>query len=125
MAFLFNVIELVLLGIVALDTLGYIAENRKHPVSRNQQDYLRLCYTWVFFFALRALPCFSWLGFIGSIIGMLQLMAKVYISIPALGGTEKMYRILIEENMGKHYLSQIFGSMREKNRDSIHSKKQE
>jgi hypothetical protein len=103
MSFLWNLIELILLTVVALDTLGYVVENRKNPEKSSLKDYTRLCFTWVFFLILRSMSCCGCSGYFGSLWGMAMLAGKVYVSIPLLGGSEKMYNMLIEENVAKKY----------------------
>jgi hypothetical protein len=104
MSFLLNLAELLLMGIVALDTLGFIVNNRKNPQSSDVKDFTRLCFTWVFFLVLRAVICGSCGGFFGAILYYVAFAAKVYISVPVLGGTEKLYNMLLEQNVVKHYI---------------------
>jgi hypothetical protein len=114
MAFLLNLVELLLLGIVALDTLGFIAQNRKAPLNSNSKDFTRVCFTWVFFLTLRSLTCASCGGVLGSFYGMLLLLGKAYVSIPLFRGTEKLYNCLIEENAAGHYLRRIVSMIKDR-----------
>lgn len=98
MALLFGLLDLVLLGLVALDTLGFLVQLRKRPESADINDYKRLCFTWVFLLAIRSITCCSCSGILGNFICMLSLLAKAYVSIPMLRGTDKLYNILIEQN---------------------------
>jgi hypothetical protein len=98
MAFLFGLIEILLLSIVILDTLGFIIQNKRNPNNSNPRDYNRLIFTWTFFLAIKAMTCCSSGGILGNFVGMLGLLAKAYISIPLLGGTEKLYDLLVENN---------------------------
>ena len=108
MSFLCQFAEFLLLSVVALDTLGFVAESRKNSARSENRDYLRLCFTWVFFLTIRSLSCtmscVTGCGYIGSLFGMLFFSAKVFISIPAIGGTETLYSLLIEQNVMKRYL---------------------
>ena len=103
MSFLLNFGELLLLVLVSVDTLGFIAQNRKNPSNSDSKDYLRLCFTWVFFLVIRSLICSSCGGFIGNALYFAAFLAKVYISIPALGGALKLYSVIVEQNALKHY----------------------
>lgn len=114
MSFIFSLIELVLVAFVAIDTLGFAIRNRKNPESTSQQDFQRVTFTWVFFLALRTMSCCSCTGFFGSIWGLLILAGKVYVSLPILKGTEKLYNLLIEENIAKKYIGLICNIVKEK-----------
>ena len=115
MSFLSQFAELLLLSVVAFDTLGFIAEQRKNSSKSENKDFVRLCFTWVFFLVLRALTCsVCCLGYFGSFIGMLAFFGKVYISIPAIGGTETLYSMLIEQNIMKRYLCEAYTMVKSK-----------
>lgn len=116
MAFILNLVEFLLMAIVSLDTLGFVVQMRKNPnaANANVKDFNRLCFTWVFFFVLRALTCSSCNGYIGSFLCMLTLIAKAYISIPLLHGTEKLYHLFIEENLLGNYVKNIGNIVKER-----------
>jgi hypothetical protein len=114
MAFLLNLVELLLLVLVSLDTLGFIYQNRKNQGASNQRDWLRICYTWVFFLILRSLTCYSSTGYIANFISMLTLLGKIYISVPLLNGTEKLYTLLIEQNAAAHYVRVVVEMVKQK-----------
>jgi hypothetical protein len=124
MAFLFSLVELLLLGVVALDTLGFVYHQRKNPDSANIRDYRRLIFTWVFFFALRAVQCSHCLGFLSGIVDLLSLVAKAYISIPLLKGTDTLFKLLVEDNLAGAYLHRIGAIFKDKF-DSCNEKKDE
>jgi hypothetical protein len=98
MAFLFGLIEIILLAIVVLDTLGFLIQNKRKPDDSNPHDYNRLIFTWTFFFVFKALTCCSGSGLISGFFALLGLLAKAYISIPLLGGTQKLYDVLVRDN---------------------------
>lgn len=118
MAFLLNLIEFVLLGLVTFDALGFIVQNRKNSEQSSQQDYKRSCFTLVFFFILKALTCSSCTGYIGNFICMLTLLAKAYVSLPILKGTDKLYHLFIEQNAGAAYLKTLVNTIKEKTGNS-------
>jgi len=109
MSFLFQLAEFVLLSVLALDTLGFLAELRKNSSKADRKDYVRLCFTWVFFLVLRALSCHTCcMGYFSGLFKMLFFAAKVYITVPLLGGTEILYTLLVEQNVMKTYLLQAY-----------------
>ncbi len=114
MSFLLEFIDLVLLFVVLYDTLGFIVHNRKNTLSSNVQDYNRICFTWIFHLYIRALLCFSCTGIFGTLLETLSLAAKVYISLPMLHGTEKLYTLLVEQNVLKQYAEQFTQIVKQK-----------
>lgn len=114
MSFVFSLIELILVTFISIDTLGFAIRNRKNSESTSQQDFLRVAFTWVFFLTLRNLTCCSCEGLFGSIWGLLLLIGKVYVTLPVLKGTEKLYHSLIEENVAKNYINMICNIVKEK-----------
>jgi hypothetical protein len=114
MSFLLQVAEFVLLSIVTLDTLGFIAEYRKNSARSERNDYVRLCFTWVFFLALRSFSCFLCCGYFGGLFKMLFFGAKVFVSVPAIGGTETLYNLLVEQNILKGYFTEAVNMVKSK-----------
>jgi hypothetical protein len=45
---------------------------------------------------------------------MLFFSAKVYISVPAIGGTETLYNVLIEQNLLKTYFLEAYNLVKAK-----------
>jgi hypothetical protein len=111
MTLFFNLVEIVLLSFLAIDTLGFIAENRKWS-RMDGKDYLRICFNWVFFLIFRTISCSTCSGIIGHFYGMLMLLAKLYVTVPLLGGTEKLYDLVIEKNVLPSYIKDIFGNLK-------------
>jgi hypothetical protein len=115
MSFLLNFSELIVLALLAIDTLGFVAHNRKNPLSSNQKDFLRLCFSWVFVFALRAVFCTSCSsGVFANFYQLIGFIAKAYVCIPMFNGTEKLYTSLIEQNAAKHYVDLAVNMVKEK-----------
>ncbi len=113
MTFLFNFLEIILMIFVSLDTLGFLAEFRKRNKS-DSQDFLRICFTWVFFLFFRSISCSECNGIIGHFYGMLMLIAKIYVALPMLHGTKMLYELSIEKNLLNPYLKQICGNSKTK-----------
>jgi len=124
MSFLYSLFDLVLLLVVTFDTLGFVAQNRKNPSASDARDFRRLCFTWVFYLAVRSLLCTSCTGFLGSLFGLASLVAKAYISVPLLRGTETLYTQLVENNVAKTYLDTLVTLVRQKLGAAEHARQQ-
>ena len=114
MSFLLALVDLLLLTVVLYDTLGFIAHNRKDPQNSNQQDYSRICFTWIFYLAVRSVVCSSCTGYMGSFLYLLSIVFKAYISLPVLHGTEKLYNVLIEQNVLRGYFEKLSTTIKDK-----------
>ncbi len=114
MSFILCLLDFLLLAVVLVDTLGFIVQNRKNPSSSNQQEYHRLCFTWVFYSVIKSLTCSTCTGMIGSFLCLLFLLVKAYISLPILNGTEKLYTVLIEQNAGRQYIEGLVNTLKQK-----------
>lgn len=111
MGFIFSAIEIFLLAFLCLDTLSFIVAQKKNNSNVNIKDYHRLCFTWIFFFALRAV-CLCGDGFFSNIVQLLTLIGKAYVTIPLLGGTEKLYRLIVEDNVISQILKGYVASLK-------------
>ncbi len=115
MSFIFNLGEIVLMVLLSLDTLGFVYQNRKNPQGVNQKDYFRLCFSWIFFLALRCLFCLvCCLGFFSGIFQIVGFAAKAFVTIPMLNGSEIVYTKLVEENVARGYVQQVVNIVKEK-----------
>lgn len=111
MTFFFNFVEIILLSIICIDTLGFLGESRKGSKA-NLRDFHRICFTWIFFLIFRSISCSTCSGIIGHFYGMLMLLAKVYVAIPLLGGTQKLYDMVVEKNMIPSYIKEMFAKIK-------------
>ena len=102
MTFFFSLLDVVLTTLMLFDTLGIIYQFIKSTV--HPKEYVRVCYSWIFFLTICTLFSCNWEGFFGTLIRLLILMAKVYVTIPILGGTNKIHNYLIEQGKGEEYL---------------------
>ena len=115
MSFLFSFLEILMMVVVSLDTLGFIVQNKNSSRSTDNKDFSRICFTWVFLLVIRSVFCGSCCsGFLGTIVGLLSLFLKIYVSIPALKGTETVYSKLFEEKLPQKYFSQIVNFIKER-----------
>ena len=112
MTFFFSLLDVVLTSLMLFDTLGIIYQFRKSTV--NPKEYVRICYSWIFFLIICTLFSCNWEGFFGTLIRFLILCAKIYVTIPLLGGTNKIHNYLIEQGKGEEYLNKVIGLVKSK-----------
>lgn len=102
MAFLFFVVDLLVLALMTLDTLILLNQLRKKNMC-DADDYKRVIFTWIFVLTVRSLTCCSCTGIIATFVKLLGTVAKIYLAIPLLGGSNKFYDFLITQNKGAEY----------------------
>ena len=113
MSFIFSLFDVVLTTIMLFDTLGIIYQFRKEG-NVDSKEYRRLCFSWIFFLAISSLFSCSWKGFFGTLIRLIILAAKIYVTIPILGGTLKIHKFLIEDGNAEKYYNQVVGIVKSK-----------
>lgn len=104
MAFLFCLIDFLVLGLMSLDTLSLLNQIRKKGQT-DKQDYTRVIFTWIFVLTIRFLTCCSCTGLIANFFKLLGTVAKVYLALPILRGTNTVYDFLIEKKNGEKYMN--------------------
>jgi hypothetical protein len=114
MSFILNLGEIVLMVLLSIDTLGFVAQNRKNPEGVNQKDYFRLCFSWIFFLVLRQLFACACFGFLSNLIQLVAFAAKAFVTIPMLNGAETVYTKLVEENIARAYVEKAINMVKEK-----------
>ena len=97
MSLLFGFLDLVLILIMLFDTLGLIYQFRKNKENVKPEEYIRICFSWILFLTIYNTFSCSWKGFFGTLIRLILFAAKAYVTIPILGGSLKLHKILIEE----------------------------
>lgn len=102
MAFLFFIVDLLVLALMTLDTLSLLMQLRKKNMCE-AKDYTRVIFTWIFVLTVRSLTCCSCTGLIANFFKLLGTVAKVYLAVPLLGGSNKLYDILITQNKGAEF----------------------
>ena len=90
MSFLYGLIDILLTSLITLDTLGLVGQFRNKK-STDIRDYTRVCFTWIFYLTLKSFTPNVGEGTMGKIIGILFLLAKIFVTIPLLGGTMLIY----------------------------------
>ena len=107
MSFLFCIFDVLLTAIMLFDTLGLIYQFRKSQESVDSKDYIRICFSWVLYYIICSLFSCSWKGVIGTLIRLIILLAKIYVTIPKIGGTNTIFKYLIEDKKGEEYYTKI------------------
>ena len=107
MSFLFGLCDFLLAGIMLFDTLGLIYQFRKDPSSVNEKEYVRICFSWILFLGIWTLFSCSWKGFFGTLIRLIFLVAKMFVTIPKLGGTNKIHKFLVDDGKGEEYFKKV------------------
>ena len=113
MSFLFTILDLVLTTVLLFDTLGLVYIYRKKG-DCDGREYTRVCLSWFLFITISNVLSCNWLGFIGTLVRLLIFAAKVFVTIPLLGGTMKLYNYLIEEKKGEEIYNKIVGIIKSK-----------
>ena len=114
MSLLFNFLDLVLILIMLYDTLGLIYQFRKSKESVKPKEFIRISFSWILFLTIYNTFSCSWKGFFGTLIRLILLAAKVYVTIPLLGGSLKLHKILIEDDKAKECFNQVIGLVKSK-----------
>ena len=112
MSFLFTCLDILLILIMLFDTLGLIYQFRRDGTSGvKKDDYIRICFSWIFFLTLYNLFSCNWAGFFGTLIRLILFGAKAYVTIPKFNGTLKIHKYLIEDKKGEEYLDKIISKI--------------
>ena len=113
MTLFFGILDLLLTTIMLFDTLGLVYQFRKNNTC-SEKEYIRVCLSWILFLTICTLFSCSWKGFFGTLIRLLILSAKIYVTIPILGGTNKIHKYLIEDGKGVEYFNKVHGFIKSK-----------
>ena len=103
MSFMFGLLDVVLTLILLFDTLGLIYQFRKSSSSINPKEYVRVCFSWILFLVITSLFSCERKGFFGTLIRLIILSAKVFVTIPLFNGTMKIHHHFIEEGKAIDY----------------------
>ena len=90
MSFLYGLVDLLLTALITLDTLGLVGQLRNKK-STDSKDYTRVCFTWIFYLTLKSFTPNADEQFYRKLIRVVFLLAKVYVTLPILGGTMMIY----------------------------------
>ena len=97
MSFILNLVDIVLTLILLFDTLGMIYQFRKYESSVKPKEFVRICFSWILFLTICSLFSCEREGFFGTLIRLIIIGAKVYVTIPLFGGAMKIHKYLIED----------------------------
>ena len=114
MSLLFGFLDLVLILIMLFDTLGLIYQFRKNKESVKPKEYIRICFSWILFLTIYNTFSCSWKGFFGTLIRLILFAAKAYVTIPLLGGSTKLHKILIEDGKAEACFYKILDLVKSK-----------
>jgi len=92
---IYYMIEFLLFTVLSYDTLGYLRTINKNK-DASKEDYSRLVFTWIFQFSLCYLSCMLCCL---PLIAELSLVAKIFITIPLLQGTNRVKKIIFEDQI--------------------------
>lgn len=106
MSFLFSLLDVVLIAILIIDTLGLVYEYRKNSY-KYSDDYIRIIFSWVLFILICSILSCNFKGFFGTLLRLLIFGLKVFVTIPKLGGTLKIYNVLIDKGLLESYYKKI------------------
>ena len=112
MSFIFSFFDFALAAVLLFDTLGLIYQFRKSNV--DPKNYVRICFSWILFLTICTLFSCNCKGFFGTLIRLILLAAKVYVTIPKLNGTMKIHKYLIEDGNAEKKINQVIGLIKSK-----------
>ena len=112
MSFFFGLLDTLLTAILLFDTLGLIYQFRKSSVE--PKEYIRVCFSWILFLSIGTLFSCNWKGFFGTLFRLIIFCAKAFVVIPLLGGTNKIYKYLIEDGNGEMYYNKVLNIVKTK-----------
>ena len=113
MSLFFSFLDLLLICIMLFDTLGLIYLFRTNS-KVEPKEYIRICFSWIFFLTIFNLFYCNWRGFLGTFIRLLLFAAKAYVTIPIFRGTLKLHNYLIEKKKVNEFINKITGIINSK-----------
>ena len=114
MSLLFGFLDLVLILIMLFDTLGLIYQFRKNKENVRPQEYIRICFSLILFLTIYNTFSCSWKGFFGTLIRLILFAAKAYVTIPILGGSLKLHKILIKDGKAEECFNKTLDLVKSK-----------
>lgn len=113
MSFFFSLLDLVLTSVLLFDTLGLVYVYRKNG-DCDGKEYTRVCFSWFLFLTVSNVLSCNWKGFFGTLVRLAIFGAKVYVTVPLLGGTMKLYNYLIEQKKGEEMCNKLLAIVKAK-----------
>ena len=106
MTLFFGTLDLLLTIILLFDTLGLAYQFRTKNTC-DDKEYLRVCLSWILFLSISNLFSCEAKGFFGTVFRLIIFLSKLFVVIPILGGTIKVYQFLVEERRAEKWLELI------------------
>ena len=106
MTLFFGILDVLLTTILLFDTLGLAYQFRTKNTC-NDREYIRVCLSWILFLSISNLFSCEKKGFLGTVFRIIIFLSKLFVVIPLLGGTLKLYKYLIEEKRGEKWFELI------------------
>ena len=106
MTLFFGTLDLLLTIILLFDTLGLAYQFRTKNTC-DDKEYLRVCLSWILFLSISNLFSCEATGFFGTVFRLIIFLSKLFVVIPILGGTIKVYQFLVEERRAEKWLELI------------------
>ena len=113
MSLLFSFLDMLLIAIMLFDTLGLIYQFRRKETVK-PEEYIRVYFSWILFLTIYNTFSCNWKGFFGTLIRLILLAAKVYVTIPLCGGALKIHKYLIEDDKAKEYFNKVYDIIKSK-----------
>ena len=106
MTLFFGILDVLLTTILLFDTLGLAYQFRTKNTC-DDKEYLRVCLSWILFLSISNLFSCEARGFFGTVFRLIIFLSKLFVVIPILGGTIKVYQFLVEERRAEKWLELI------------------
>ena len=100
MSFLVYMIDIILLVLHILNTLGLLNQLRKTKTCKNDH-YKSVCLSWILYLCLHPLTKCSCKSLFAGLLRLIGIFGKIYVIIPLFRGAIKIYDIFVEKGMIK------------------------
>ena len=114
MPFILNLLDIVLTSVLLFDTLGMIYQFRKHEESVKHKEFVRICFSWILFLTICSLFSCKRKGFFGTLIRLIIVASKVYVTIPLFGGSMKIHKYLIDDGKAIEFYNRSYEFIKNK-----------
>jgi len=102
MSIILQILDIIALLVPIFDTLGFVrSELSRSKTEESQKEYKRLLFTWIFYFGISKFVCFTCCApaFLASVIYLLGIFAKLFITLPICNGSQIAYTKIVEEQL--------------------------
>lgn len=105
-----GVLNFVSMVLLIYDTVGYIANySKKEDKDNVKQDNGRLLHTWIFYFSLKTLCCYTCCceGYLSSMISLVISILLILLVLPVTGVNAILTQKIIEEGFFCNLLCKV------------------